>query len=233
MPDSYELFNTTTEAIGEYVATEYDYAGDYRRGLPDLVMPVIAAPNNPDPADVVAVELWKMDLKEHRERLRRRQALNQRVFGLILGQCSRTVRDRIQAAASWNTVNASSDPMRLLSLIRQSLFTGATTPKDVVGSTRSSEKSVRRPVRHPGDFDQRRSYADVVQHGARAQDSQPVVTSTVLLVVLQLFRSSFQSLTDTILTGLGLVGGQQYLPAYSYSVVINSPIASVVAENNS
>ena len=25
--NNYELFNTTTEAIGEYVATEYDYAG--------------------------------------------------------------------------------------------------------------------------------------------------------------------------------------------------------------
>ena len=131
VPDSYELFNSTTEAIGEYVATEYEYAGDYRRGLPDLAMPTIVAPHNPDPADVVAVELWKMDLKEHREQTRRRQALDQRVFGVILGQCSRTVRDRIEAATSWNTVNASSDPMGLLSLIRQSLFTGATTRKNV------------------------------------------------------------------------------------------------------
>jgi hypothetical protein len=79
--------------LGEYVETEYDYAGDYRRGLPDLIMPTINAPGNPDPANMVSVELWKMDIKEHREKLRRRLALDQRVFGLILGQCSRTVRD--------------------------------------------------------------------------------------------------------------------------------------------
>ena len=44
--------------------------------------------------------------------------------------------------------------------------------KESVGSNRCSEKSIRRPVRHPGDFDQRRSYANVVQHGARAASSR-------------------------------------------------------------
>ena len=44
--------------------------------------------------------------------------------------------------------------------------------KECVGSTRSSEKSVCHPVRHPGDFDQQRSYANVVQHGVRAASSQ-------------------------------------------------------------
>ena len=36
--------------------------------------------------------------------------------------------------------------------------------KECVGSSRSSEKSVRHLVRHPGHLDQRRSYADRVLH---------------------------------------------------------------------
>jgi hypothetical protein len=55
--------------------------------------------------------------------------LNERVFGLVLGQCSRMVRDHIEAAAGWEVINQYSDPMGLLALIRQSLFTGSTTPK--------------------------------------------------------------------------------------------------------
>ena len=36
LPNNYELFLTTTEAIGEFVATEYEYAGKYCQGLPNL-----------------------------------------------------------------------------------------------------------------------------------------------------------------------------------------------------
>jgi hypothetical protein len=131
VPNNYELFNTTTEAIGEYVATEYEYAGEYRRGLPDLNLTTLIAPANPNPLDMVSIEIWKLDVKDHRDKLRRRKGLNERVFGLVLGQCSRTVRDRIEAAAGWANINQSSDPMGLLALIRQSLFTGSTTRKGV------------------------------------------------------------------------------------------------------
>ena len=57
--------------------------------------------------------------------------MDKRVFGLILGQCSRTVRDRIEAAATWEAINEGSDTMGLLRIIRQSLFSGATTRKNV------------------------------------------------------------------------------------------------------
>ena len=70
IPNNHELFSATTEAIGEFVATEYEYAGKYRRGLPELNLPALTAPTNPNPLDMVSVELWKLDLKEHRDKLR-------------------------------------------------------------------------------------------------------------------------------------------------------------------
>ena len=45
---------------------------------------------------------------------------------LILGQCSKTIRDRIEAHEHWDTVNTSSNALGLLRLIRQSLYQRAT-----------------------------------------------------------------------------------------------------------
>ena len=41
---------------------------------------------------------------------------------LILGQCSETIRDRIEAHKQWDLVKTSSNALGLLRLIRQSLY---------------------------------------------------------------------------------------------------------------
>ena len=122
------MFSATSEAIVEFLAIEYKYAGKFCRGLPNLNLPALTAPTNLNPLDMVSVELWKLDLKEHCNKSRRRGALNQRVLGIILGQ---TVRHRIKGTNNWPSVNGSSNPLELLRLIRQLLLTGATTRKDV------------------------------------------------------------------------------------------------------
>lgn len=67
--DNYELFNTTTEAIGEYVAREYEHAGEYRRGLPDLNLATLEAPPPPDDtSNTVDMEMWKIKLKKYSDR---------------------------------------------------------------------------------------------------------------------------------------------------------------------
>ena len=47
-------------------------------------------------------------------------------YALILGQCSKTIRDRIEAHEQWEPVNSSSNALGLLRLIRQSLYQRAT-----------------------------------------------------------------------------------------------------------
>ena len=42
-----------------------------------------------------------------------------KAFGLIIGQCSKTVRDRVRAADSWNLINGANNVMELLQLILQ------------------------------------------------------------------------------------------------------------------
>ena len=50
----------------------------------------------------------------------------EKTYALILGQCSKTIRDRIEAHEQWEVVNTSSNALGLLRLIRQSLYQRAT-----------------------------------------------------------------------------------------------------------
>ena len=49
--------------------------------------------NSTDMADSVAVEMWKIDIKEHCRQVENRQTKSAKAYALILGQCSQTVRD--------------------------------------------------------------------------------------------------------------------------------------------
>ena len=49
------------------------------------------------------------------------------MFAIVKGQCSPTVVDRIEASHDWNTILQQHDLIALLSLIRRSLYSGATT----------------------------------------------------------------------------------------------------------
>ena len=123
-----DLYTTTTRKIGEYVATTFERAGEFRLGMVNLTLPTIDLPANPtSKATTAEIEMYKIDLREAKGRLRRREENSQRIFPLILGQCSRTIRDRMEAHQDWHQVNADSDVMGLLKLIRQSMHGKATT----------------------------------------------------------------------------------------------------------
>jgi hypothetical protein len=41
-------------------------------------------------------------------------SLELKLFPLVLGQCSHTIRDRLEASLDWNTINTNSDVLELL-----------------------------------------------------------------------------------------------------------------------
>ena len=45
--NSQDLFTTTTERIGEYVAKTYEHAGEFRTGLMNLSSPILEKPHDP------------------------------------------------------------------------------------------------------------------------------------------------------------------------------------------
>ena len=122
-----EIFSKTTKAIAEYVAREYSGAGEFRNGLPEMTLPTLTAPPPPaDTATMVQIKIWELDFKEYRKRMEERERNMEKTYALILGQCSKTIRDRIEAHEHWNAVNTSSNALGLLRLIRQSLYQRAT-----------------------------------------------------------------------------------------------------------
>ena len=122
-----EIFSKTMKAITECVAREYLGAGEFRNGLPEMTLPTLVAPSPPaDTATVVQLKVWEMDFKEYRKWLEERERNMEKTYALILGQCSKTIQDRIEAHEQWEAVNTSSNALSLLRLIRQSLYQRAT-----------------------------------------------------------------------------------------------------------
>lgn len=68
MPNSnQDLFATTTNEIAEYVAREYENAGEFRNGLPALKMPALAEPEEPsgENPSVRQLEVFKLKLRQY------------------------------------------------------------------------------------------------------------------------------------------------------------------------
>ena len=53
--------------ITKYISREYDQAWEFWLGLVELNLPPLAAPVPLAPLDLIAVEMWKLDLKVYHE----------------------------------------------------------------------------------------------------------------------------------------------------------------------
>ena len=135
-----DLFATTLKEIGEYIAREYDDAGEFRTALVDMSFQTLARPPDPDPNDALRLEEWKIALRANHKKLETRNKNVKKAFALVLGQCSRTIRDRIEAHEDWATINQGSDLMGLLGIIQNSMYTRATRRKDTQAMLEAAER---------------------------------------------------------------------------------------------
>ncbi len=114
-----DSFTRTTEEIALYVSSNLDRAGDYRTGLVNLDLPPVPKPKSPeDTSDAVLVALFNEDIKLYSRALDARRNNQGKVFAIILGQCTKAMKDQLEADAGWTAVNDSSDVIGLLKLIR-------------------------------------------------------------------------------------------------------------------
>ena len=108
--------------IAEYAAREYTDAGDFGSGLVNLTLPTLTPPQRPDPTDLLALEEFRIDFKLFKEKERSHKANTEKVFFLVLGQCSQSVRDRLEGSPTWGTIMSTKDLIALLRLIRASMY---------------------------------------------------------------------------------------------------------------
>ena len=80
-----------------------------------------------DDADKLELERWKLRIRRIDERRTVQDEVTRQVFAIVKGQCSPTVVDCIEASHDWNTILQQHNLIALLSLIRRSLYSSATT----------------------------------------------------------------------------------------------------------
>jgi hypothetical protein len=92
--------------------------------LPTLIEPPF--PTAPPGAAVGAnpglmdMERWKIDIKEYvSKKAKARESDSQRIYALVLGQCSPVIRSQMEAHQDWNTADDASYVMQLLKIIQQ------------------------------------------------------------------------------------------------------------------
>ena len=80
----------------------------------ELNLPPLVVPPPPPLLDLIAMETWKLDLKDCVNKQRLMKPTWERGFSLVLGQCSQTIHDRLEASAQWDDINSNTDVIELL-----------------------------------------------------------------------------------------------------------------------
>jgi hypothetical protein len=115
----------TTRVIAEHVSHTFKDAGEFRIGMMTQTLPALLEPALPNglagaAPNIMAVKRWKSEFKEYLYKVNKARGDNsQRIYGLILGQCTPAIRSPMEAHETWNAVDAASDVMGLLGIIQQ------------------------------------------------------------------------------------------------------------------
>ena len=118
-----DSFASTTQAIAIYVSSTLDRAGEYRTALVDLELPPVTVPTPPpDATNVLLNALFTEEVKAYGRAIEARKNNQGKIFGIIIGQCTKAMRDQIEACNGWSAVSSQSDVIGLLKMIRANSY---------------------------------------------------------------------------------------------------------------
>ncbi len=88
-------------------------------GMENQLLSMLTAPAVPT-ADALRIEfeLWKIERNAYQKKKEAHDHNNGRIYALVLGECSEALRNRMEGHEDWADVNAATDAMGLLTLIR-------------------------------------------------------------------------------------------------------------------
>ena len=121
---SADLFIKSKKAIANYVGRTYQHSGDIRRAIETLTLPTIPLPTAPvaDPMPPLLAAIFSEQVKEYVKQTSRLQENIKRLWALVWGQCSDTIRTRLQALDTHEDMHAASDGLRLLVAIKDLMY---------------------------------------------------------------------------------------------------------------
>ena len=114
-----DSFANTTQAIALYVSSNLDKAGEYRTASVNLELPEIPVTVLPaDTSYMITIALFGEEIKTYACALKARRDNQGKIFGIIMGQCTKAMLDQIEADSNWSAVSNQCELIRLLKLIR-------------------------------------------------------------------------------------------------------------------
>ena len=144
-------------------------------------------PQNPDnQRDLTQVKKWEISYKEYRDWSRRFEEDKAKIFGVILGQITRSSRDRIDATAEGKSAITNKDPLSLVKVILSTHFTGSKA--DPEENFYAAEKTYMRMSMYDGetlaDYHRRFSATlESIRESARVVDKTDKVPDEAQVVI--------------------------------------------------
>ena len=118
-PEKY--IRTMRELVAHVGLTYKSYTTELKDGLENLALVDPTEPAHPPDGDQVAFELWKMDLKEYRDKVKVYANFRAGLYSLVLGQCTDALQERLKSHHDY--AGASQDGIALLVIIRSLIHT--------------------------------------------------------------------------------------------------------------
>ena len=109
------------ELVAHIGLTYKEYTTDLKEGLESLILVDPTPPENPPEGNQVAFEIWKMDIKEYREKMKVFANFRAGLYSLVLGQCTDALQERLKSHQDYQTANQ--DGIALLVIIRSLIHT--------------------------------------------------------------------------------------------------------------
>ena len=121
---SADLFTKSKKALANYIGRTYQHSGNIRRTIETLTLPTIPTPTAPigDPIPPILAAIFSEQVKEYVKQTSRLQENIKHLWALVWGQCSDTIRTRIQALDTYEDLHTASDSLQLLIAIKDLMF---------------------------------------------------------------------------------------------------------------
>lgn len=94
-PDQY--IKTTKEIISYVGRTYTKYTAEFTQAVRDLKLAEPTAPPNPDPSDVIAFEMWKLEVKDYRTKQHEYNNFKAGLYNIVYGQCTEGLQDKLKS----------------------------------------------------------------------------------------------------------------------------------------
>jgi hypothetical protein len=116
-----EQYLKTTKEIVNFVGRTYDrHKPKFIKAVEELKLDDPEAPSTPSVTDAIALELWKLDIRQYRATLEDYVNFRGGLYNTVLGQCTDALEERLRSHSDFPA--AEQDGIKLLRIIKSVLY---------------------------------------------------------------------------------------------------------------